>query len=168
MIFVTVGNAKQPFSRLIRAVADLRVGGDLPDLPVLVQSGHTPPVPAPGLQYEAFLPLDRFTGVVREADVVISHAGAGTLIHLFQAGRVPIVMARRASEGEHVDDHQVELANALAEEGRVLVVGGRSELLTAFHRVRAAGTRGTRPAGSRMLDLVRSDLEAFSARRSRN
>lgn len=37
-------------------------------------------------------------------------------------GHVPVVLPRREDHGEHVDDHQVDLANDLARRGLVIQV----------------------------------------------
>lgn len=115
--FVTVGNARQPFSRLLDAVA--AVAGSLPG-PVLVQRGHTP-FGCAGMEVVDFVAMDRFSDWVAQADVLIMHAGAGSVIQAVRAGKAPIVMPRRAMLGEHVNDHQVEFAHALEVAGKVRV-----------------------------------------------
>ncbi|MGH6838766.1 MAG: glycosyltransferase, partial [Methylocella sp.] len=116
--FVSVGNAYQPFTRLIHAVTS--IARKLPQ-PVVVQHGHTPfdSVDCRGV---AFLDMRAFESAVSEAEVVVLHAGAGSVIHALSAGKAPVVMARRAEFGEHVDDHQVEFARELARIGRVVVI----------------------------------------------
>lgn len=47
------------------------------------------------------------------ADVVICHAGTGSTLMALKSGKLPIVVPRRHSKGEHVDDHQVDLASFL-------------------------------------------------------
>jgi UDP-N-acetylglucosamine transferase subunit ALG13 len=69
------------------------------------------------------------------------HAGAGSLIHAIQAGKVPVVMPRRAEEGEHIDDHQMELAHVLEREGRIVVARTPAELRDAVQCARERQTR---------------------------
>jgi len=90
--FVTVGNATQPFDRLLRAVKTIT-----PRLPrpVLVQRGVST-VTHPDWEIHAFLPMDRFEREVAAARVLIMHAGAGSAIHALRTGRKPILMPRRA------------------------------------------------------------------------
>jgi beta-1,4-N-acetylglucosaminyltransferase len=129
---VSVGNAHQPFTRLIHAVTS--IAHALPQ-PVVVQHGHTP-----FDSYEcsgvAFLDMLAFESAVSEAEVLILHAGAGSVIHALGAGKAPVVMARRAEYGEIVDDHQVELARELALTGRIVVVEHSAELMAAIERAR--------------------------------
>jgi UDP-N-acetylglucosamine--N-acetylmuramyl-(pentapeptide) pyrophosphoryl-undecaprenol N-acetylglucosamine transferase len=66
------------------------------------------------------VPIAEMRQAMREADVVISHAGVGSALSAMQAGRRSLYVPRRRAHREHVDDHQVEMARELA--GRSLVV----------------------------------------------
>ncbi len=116
--FVTVGNDKKPFTRLLQAVTEL--APRLP-APVIVQHGHTPFADA-RCQPFAFLGMDEFERQLREASLLITHAGAGSILGAIQARKVPIVVPRRAGMHEHVNDHQIELAAQLETTGRIVVV----------------------------------------------
>lgn len=73
------------------------------------------------------------------ADVIVSHAGVGSILSALQAGKVPIVVPRRREYGEHVDDHQIEIAEFVSTRGLGLQV--EADELTRDHLVRAAGLR---------------------------
>lgn len=168
--FVSVGNAKQPFRRLLDAVARL---ADVFPKPVLVQHGHTPFI-STRCKAVSFLGMEEFEASVREAELVILHAGAGSIIHALQAGKVPVIVPRLAEYGEHVNNHQLELARALAGTGQVIVTLNPDELLNGAnealgrqrysHQERAAPTvAGAEP---RMVSLVRQTLAEFSSSRA--
>jgi UDP-N-acetylglucosamine transferase subunit ALG13 len=83
----------------------------------------------PGRVYEYMSPKD-FTEAARSADVVVSHAGVGTLLELFGMGVYPVLAVRRVERHEHVDDHQTEIAElvngsdlGIAVEGPALTPG---------------------------------------------
>jgi len=126
--FVTVGNATQPFDRLLDAVA-LSMGV-LPK-PVVVQRGVSR-VCHPEWETHDFLDMEAFGQLVRGCTLLIMHAGAGSVIHALTAGRRPVIMPRRAHWGEHVDDHQLEFAEALEGTGQVVVARGTDELPRAI------------------------------------
>ena len=111
--FVCVGNATQPFRRLLDGVT--AIARDLPQ-PVFVQSGSTP-FHAKGCESAPFLNMSEFQSRVDRSKLLIMHAGAGSLITAVRAGKVPVVMARRARYAEHVDDHQIEFARELDRPG---------------------------------------------------
>jgi len=60
---------------------------------------------------------------VQHADVVIAHAGCGSALSALEAGKLPVLVPRRASERENIDDHQSLLAHELARRGLALVSG---------------------------------------------
>jgi UDP-N-acetylglucosamine transferase subunit ALG13 len=51
---------------------------------------------------------------MREATIVITHAGVATIVDAVRAGHRPIVIPRRQHFHEHVDDHQLQIVSALA------------------------------------------------------
>lgn len=75
--------------------------------------------------------MEEFMRQVRDAELLIMHAGAGSILHAAEAGKIPVVMPRRAARGEHVNDHQVELAQALAQAGKVVLADGPDDLARA-------------------------------------
>jgi UDP-N-acetylglucosamine transferase subunit ALG13 len=115
VIFVTFGTHHQPFPRLLEALASLP-GDDL-----VVQHGHSP---APSGVREAveFLGFGEMLEHVRTADVVVTHAGVGSILLARREGHMPVVVPRLHRHSEHVDDHQVELTDALSEQGKVIAV----------------------------------------------
>src|SRR5207249_3978192 len=90
MTFVTVGNATDGFRRLLGAVATLAGDGLLPT-PIVIQSGHNPGFVSPHAVVRAFMPMEEFEDHVRRARLVISHAGAGTVLNAMAARKVPVV-----------------------------------------------------------------------------
>jgi UDP-N-acetylglucosamine transferase subunit ALG13 len=123
VIFATVGTHGQPFTRFLDALASL--DGD-----VVVQYGHNEP-PAGVYVATAFLPFDELCSYMHDADVVVTHAGVGSILCARQAGHVPVVVPRLHRFGEHVDDHQTELVSALAAQGHVVPVWDIAELPSA-------------------------------------
>lgn len=126
--FVSVGNATQPFRRLLEAVCEL--APQLPQ-PVFVQFGAAQAFACPACTGLAFMEMGEFARRVSEAELLILHAGAGSVIHAVRAGKVPVVVPRRASLGEHVDDHQLEFARELEKTGKVLVAHDAATLAQA-------------------------------------
>ncbi|MGH6846047.1 MAG: glycosyltransferase [Methylocella sp.] len=154
--FVSVGNAHQPFTRLIHAVTS--IARALPQ-PVVVQHGHTP-FDSFECRGVAFLDMRAFESAVGEAEVLILHAGAGSVIHALGAGKAPVVMARRAEFGEIVDDHQVEFARELARTGRVVVIEHIAELFAAIERARTlpAAVARSEPPVVEMVAAILTDV----------
>lgn len=66
------------------------------------------------------IPASELRTMVQESDVVISHAGTGAALLALEAGKYPVLVPRRSSFGEHVDDHQVQIAHELSARGLAL------------------------------------------------
>lgn len=161
MIFVTIGNATQKFERLLEAVDRLAGAESLG--PVMIQAGYSASFDARHCEVVDRLPPDEFARSIREAEVVISHGGAGTLWHSFRAGKVPVVMPRRAKYGEHVDD-QYELVQALARQDKLIPAYEPEDLAEAVAEARRRGAQELPPPPTRMLELVAEAIEQLSRR----
>jgi UDP-N-acetylglucosamine transferase subunit ALG13 len=118
-VFVTLGTDHHRFDRLITWV-DLWTPPAGVAVDILVQHGATrPPQAGRGVPY---LDTEALREVLAESDVVVAQGGPGGIMDARRAGRVPIVVPRRAALDEVVDDHQVAFARRLARAGTVRVV----------------------------------------------
>jgi UDP-N-acetylglucosamine transferase subunit ALG13 len=115
--FVTVGNRKEPFYRLLSAVS--QVGSILPQ-PIIVQHGHT--------QFNDerfncfdFIDGDNFVSCIKEASLIVSHGGAGSIMNCLLNSRKPLIVPRLSSFGEIVDDQQLELSRCLCEQNKIFL-----------------------------------------------
>jgi UDP-N-acetylglucosamine transferase subunit ALG13 len=128
VILVTTGTNAPAFDRLLREVDSLHL-----DESVVVQHGPSAlrPAEATCIDYVSF---DRFLELVREARVVVTHAGVGSILVALMNGKRPVVVPRRADLGEHVDDHQLELSRRLAGLGVVTLVEDTADLKRALER----------------------------------
>lgn len=155
--FVCVGNAVQPFTRLLDAVSQL--APKLPQ-PVVVQFGVAEKWKAGCCEGVKFLGMQEFENHVDGALVNIMHAGAGSIIHAIRAGKVPVIVPRRSANGEHVDDHQIEFCRQLADEPRVVVCEDTDNLEESVRiAMQRQNESGPDRKEIRMLDLVRKVFE---------
>jgi UDP-N-acetylglucosamine--N-acetylmuramyl-(pentapeptide) pyrophosphoryl-undecaprenol N-acetylglucosamine transferase len=149
-VVVTLGTADEfPFTRLVeRLVPLLSRDGALAratGLPVEVlwQTGCTPTAYLP-IDALAFLPGEKLTAAVADADLVVSHAGVGSALTALAAGHRPVLADRVAERGEFRDDHQRQIAVELHRRG--LAVHADASILTVDHLL-AALSSGVRRAG---------------------
>jgi heparosan-N-sulfate-glucuronate 5-epimerase len=159
VIFATVGTHGAGFPRMLEALESL---GDVGEL--VVQYGHGTP-PRNATRAEAFLPFSAMAELFDAADVVITHAGVGSILLASRAGHVPLIVPRLVRLGEHVDDHQVELARALEARDGVLVCWEAEQLSELLGRI-PHRRRATVPAARPLADAVGAELRGASARRT--
>jgi UDP-N-acetylglucosamine transferase subunit ALG13 len=115
-VVVTLGQQpKYLFPRLLhRLMSIIPASAD-----VLWQVGETRIDPMPP-KARRDLPPAELDQAMRDADVVIAHAGVGSALGAMQAGQRAICVPRRRRYREQVDDHQVELARELDARGFVI------------------------------------------------
>lgn len=124
MIFVTVGTQVQ-FDRLIRAVDEWAGAHARSDIFAQIgPSNHQ----FEHIHTQRFIDPTGFRNRVEAASLVIAHAGMGSIITALELGKRIIVMPRRASLGEHRNDHQVATAKRFAAQGRIEVAFDEGEL----------------------------------------
>jgi UDP-N-acetylglucosamine transferase subunit ALG13 len=121
MIFATTGTC-EPFDRLLLAFDGLDLEEEL-----VVQHGISPVRPR-GARCVDFLAYGDLVALVREARVVVTHGGVGSVLTALANGKRPIVVPRLAERGEAIDDHQVEFVRKLAAAGVVALVEDTDEL----------------------------------------
>jgi UDP-N-acetylglucosamine transferase subunit ALG13 len=153
VIFATVGSTQIPFERFVRALEAL------PGEQLLVQHGPVEP-PAGAAQSEAFMQFPEVIESMERADVVVCHAGAGSILCALRAGHTPVVVPRLKRYEETVDDHQVEFSRALAAEGKVLAV---EDLETLAAVVKSAPARRSPQDRKGLLPIQAAVREALHA-----
>ncbi|WP_051683730.1 glycosyltransferase [Blastococcus sp. URHD0036] len=134
-LFVTLGTIR-PYR--FDALVDAVLASGLADERTVWQLGSTTRDDLPGRTF-ASMDAAEFAACLREADVVVAHAGVGTALAALENGVYPVLVPRRATRGEHVDDHQAEIAGLLAANGLASVL--EVERLDAPALRRAAGRR---------------------------
>ena len=120
MIFICVGSRDYQFNRLLEKVDELVKDGIIKD-EVIAQIGRSEYEPQ-NYQWSRFLDRDVFAIYQEEATLIVSHGGTGALIGALKKGKQVIAVPRLAKYGEHIDDHQIQVSEALQNEGYLRMV----------------------------------------------
>lgn len=133
--FVTLGTIRPyPFNAAIEAL--IRVGAA--NEHTIWQLGVTKHDDLPGKVFEEMSSED-FHAAASKADVVVTHAGVGTILQLLEMGIHPVVLPRRSDLGEHVDNHQLQITQLVSELGVATAVSPSD--LSFKHLLDAANTK---------------------------
>lgn len=108
MIFVTTGT-QEPFDRLIKAMDEIVCS--LHESQVVAQVASSDFEPHYMASYK-FLPPGEFNELFNRADIIVSHAGMGTIISALVKCKPIVVLPRLAKYNEHRNDHQLATARA--------------------------------------------------------
>lgn len=122
-VVVALGTQKYGFPRLLERL--VRVVPRSAEVLWQVGSTRIPRMPAGARRQVPFAEMQQ---AMREADVVVTHAGVGSALTALRAGQRAVYVPRRRRYGEHVDDHQVEMAREL--DRRQLVLAREADQVT--------------------------------------
>ena len=132
-LFVTLGTIEgYRFDSLVDAVLATGLAGENTVWQLGYSSGRTD---LPGRVFDQ-VPAADFDRFAREADVVVTHAGVGTILGLLEMGVYPVAAVRRVARGEHVDDHQEQIADLMTK--LTVGVAAETEQLGPDHILEAA------------------------------
>jgi UDP-N-acetylglucosamine--N-acetylmuramyl-(pentapeptide) pyrophosphoryl-undecaprenol N-acetylglucosamine transferase len=139
-VVVTLGTYRgYDFGRLVERLLEV-----LPaETEVLWQTGDTD-VSRFGIGGHYAIPEAELTQAMQEADAVVAHAGVGTALAAFEVGVCPLLVPRRLALREHVDDHQIQIADELVK--RDLAISVDASELRCEDLLAAGGRRVVRPA----------------------
>ena len=154
LIFLSLGTHEQPFDRALELVPALARAED-----VVVQHGHTRARrELLNVSWLEFVSYEELVALMRRASTVACHAGVGTIMTALSLGKIPLVMPRLRELNEHVDDHQLQIAAALAKRGLVVSYLPGDDLLESVDAARA-GHATLGGGGNRLKQAVRAAVE---------
>lgn len=153
MIYVTVGTMYLDFSRLVQAMDAVALSTDEE---VVIQTGMGTILPEHCTHFD-FKPREEVLALQAQARVIVCHAGIGSVIDALQAKKPLIVVPRLKQFGEHNNDHQRELAQAVERRGWGRMIEDIADLAQACAEPPEAYTQYA-PAKQALVDHLRSQL----------
>lgn len=122
MILVTLGTQHQEFTRLLDYIEKSKIKDK-----IIVQAGYTK-YKSKKMKLFDFIDYDKMAEYVKDADLIITHGGTGSITGPLKEGKKVIACARLAKYGEHVDDHQTEIVDVFSDEGYILKLDENTKL----------------------------------------
>lgn len=136
MILLTVGS-QLPFDRLVRAVdawcAETGRNDVFGQIGNLGTDGYRPR----NFEWSAFVPPSEFDSLLSRAQLIIAHAGMGSIISALRSSKPIVIMPRRAAMGEHRSDHQLATAARFAGRQGIYVADDETMLPATLQRATA-------------------------------
>jgi anti-anti-sigma factor len=126
MILVTVGTEQYPFNSLMDWISLLIKEGIINE-EVVIQYGASTRLPD-NVRISKIIPENQFKELVQQASVVIAHCGEGSALLLEEFDKPYILVPRTVKFHEHVDNHQLEMADELENQG-VLIARSPADLV---------------------------------------
>jgi anti-anti-sigma factor len=126
MILVTVGTEQYPFNSLMDWIS-LLIREGIVNEEVVIQYGASTRLPD-NVKVSKIIPEAQFKQLVEQASAVIAHCGEGSTLLLEEFDKPYILVPRTVKFHEHVDDHQLEMAEDLENQG-VLIARSPADLV---------------------------------------
>lgn len=158
MLFVTVGTHSQQFDRLLKEID--RIAEKRKDLVFFAQIGNSKYIPK-NFFYKKFLSKEEYEKNFN-ADIIISHGGAGSIIHTLTLKKPLIVVPRLKRFNEHTNDHQLELAEFFERKKKCICVREIDELEKAIEKAKNFKPR-IEEERERLIREIKNCFERWSA-----
>ncbi len=120
MILVLLGTQNNSFTRLLKAIQD-NIDKKVITDKVIVQAGFTK-FDSKDMKIFSMMSKKELSKLQDEADLIITHAGVGSIISSLEKGKKVIVVPRLKRYNEHVNDHQIQIAKKFKQQGYVKYV----------------------------------------------
>jgi len=124
MIFVTVGMHTVGFDRLIRKMDE--IAGKI-DEEVIIQIGTSSYKPR-NAKFFNFLDEQKMKYYYERSRLIVSHAGAGTIIMALSAKKPIILVPRKKEFLECIDDQQLDLSEKLSQTEGIITIYDVNEI----------------------------------------
>lgn len=125
-LFVPLGTQKFPFNRLIETLNGFVAEGLYKPDEIVMQSSVYEVEPK--FRHYELIPAAQFDELIEKAELVITHSGVNSIISCMKRKKPLIIVPRMKKYGEHVDDHQMEIAELMKQKFDVIVVEDLSRL----------------------------------------
>ena len=137
MIFVSLGTQDKPFNRIIDYVISLKENlKELQSEKIIIQLGQTKLIKSENERIEKLeniiiydmLKPEKMKNIIKDSDIIITHAGVGTIMECLEMDKEIIVVPRKVENLEHVNNHQEEIAFEMEKKGFLTKVDTYEEL----------------------------------------
>lgn len=153
MIYVTLGTMYMNFDRLVSAMDSIaKESGER----IVMQTGMSTLLPEHCEHFD-FKSRDEVLQIQKESRLIVCHGGIGSVIDGLKLKKSLIVVPRLKQFGEHNNDHQVDLAEAVERRGWGRCIRDIDELAAACANPPEAYSDYT-PAKEALISHIRALL----------
>lgn len=127
MIFIVLGTQKFQLNRLLKLVDEYVSEGIIQEK-VFAQIGNSTYEPV-NYEYVRFMGKSEFDNAIKNANLLITHSGVGSIITALKEDKPVVVYPRLKKYKEHVDDHQLDIARAFEKKNYLVCCYDGDDLL---------------------------------------
>ncbi len=157
MIFVTIGTQKFQLNRLLKKMDQLCAEGKIKE-EVFAQIGQSDYRPK-NYNFITFMDEKTFEEKIKQSSLVITHSGVGSIMTALKYRKPVIIFPRLYKYKEHVDNHQLEIAEVFAKKNYVLCCNEEDDLYSLIYEAKTHSFNTYNSSQGKIIDLVRKFLE---------
>lgn len=155
-VFVPLGTQKFQFNRLVEAFNQLIDDGVYRPSEVVMQSAVYEVEPK--FTHHQLIPSDDFNRLIKEAEVVVTHSGVNSIITCMNLNKPLVIVPRLHEFGEHVDNHQVEIAELMEEKFGVLVLTDMRDLKCKIEEAKHHNYQPWKSQRDNLIEAIRGGV----------
>lgn len=157
MILVMLGTQNNSFHRLLEEIEKLIKSGKIKEK-VIVQAGYTK-YQSSNMEIFNLIPQKQLEEYQKEANLIITHGGVGSIISSLKMGKKVIAVPRLHQYGEHVNDHQKQIVENFDEEGYIIGIKDVSELEKAIEKSEKFKPKKYEGNNKKMLSIIENFID---------
>ena len=157
MIFVVLGTQDKQFTRLLKAV-DKEIEKGTIKGEVVVQAGQTK-YESSNMKIFDLVSAPEFDRLMDEADIVITHGGAGSILGAIKRGKKVIATPRLAKYKEHHNDHQKQIIKEFSKQGYLLELEDFNDLGEIIKKIKKFEPKTFVSNTNNMIKLIENYIE---------
>lgn len=157
MIFVTLGTQDKSFTRLLQAIDREIEKGTIKEK-VIVQAGYTK-YESKNMEIFDLMSQDKFEELVDQCDLLITHAGVGSILTAIKKGKKVIGAARLKKYKEHTNDHQKQIVKEFSSQGYILELRDFNQLEKVLKKSKTFTPKKFESNTKNMIQLVEDFIE---------
>lgn len=157
MILVLLGTQNNDFHRLLEEINRL-IQSKVIKEEVIVQAGYTK-YSSENMKIFDFISKDKLEELQKEANVIITHGGVGSILLSITKDKKVIAVPRLHQFGEHVNNHQKEIVELFNNKGYIIGVQGVEELEKAMEQIKSFQPEKYQQNHDKMLKIIEDFIE---------
>lgn len=154
MIFVILGTQKFQFNRLLKQVD--KIANEKNEFFAQIGNSDYCPINYP---FCKFLDKEKFEEYIEKCELVITHSGVGSIINALKKEKPVIVVPRKSEFGEHIDDHQIDIAEAFSYKKYVLYCEDIENLENDIEKARGVRFEEYRSGRKNIINIIENYID---------
>lgn len=157
MILIVLGTQDNSFHRLLEKVQEL-IDKNVIKEKVIVQAGRTK-FESKEMEIYSLMPYNKLEQIMKEADLVITHGGVGSIVMALKLGKKVIAIPRLSQFNEHVNDHQIQIVDSFDKQRFLIGLIELNDLQQALERAKTFKPKEFKSQTAHMIRLIEDFID---------